>query len=315
MTRKIDDRKYIKYLLQSLNVNDLKQICRDFGIKGFSKFKKAELVDFILDSLSEEEYSEFINQKELDIIKGGIDLAIKKINGEDRESLTGIKIVNPDRHEIELSFKGFNWEINSFLSITPKNIEDPERDCDCRIGSNMGFCSHFWIAFILSLKEDFLKLSDWTLTALPDDFKEKIKPIKLSISSGKGEGGEAEDKISLVDESSDSSVLMKHSGKSITIYESTVTEVVERQSEFQDNITTYYHVSLKDIKLGPRVAKKSDFKEEDVVNIDKLKLRISEKLQNENNLKEGDKINLNGKLDKDNFWGMLVKNIRKVQKI
>ena len=166
MNRAIDDRTYLKYLLQYLNVDDLKQICRDFDIKGFSKFKKSELIDFILDSLAEEEFEELLKQKEIEIVSAGIDLAIKKINGEDRESVSEIKIINPENHEIELKFKGWNWETESFLSITHKNIKNPERDCDCRIGANMGFCSHFWIGFIYSLKQKWFKLEDWNLTAL-----------------------------------------------------------------------------------------------------------------------------------------------------
>jgi len=128
MNRVMDDRTYLKFLLQYLNIDNLKQICRDFEIKGFSKLKKSELIDFILDSLAEEEYKELLQQKEIEIISNGINLAIKKINGEDRESVAEIKVVNPDNHEIELSFKGWNWEVKSFLSITTKNIQNPERD-------------------------------------------------------------------------------------------------------------------------------------------------------------------------------------------
>ncbi|MFX1481503.1 MAG: Rho termination factor N-terminal domain-containing protein [Promethearchaeota archaeon] len=315
LKRQIDNRKYLNYLLQSLSVDKLKQVCRDFEIKGYSKLKKSDLVDFILDSLSEEELEELILQKEIEIISDEINLAFKKINGEDRESLSEIKIVNPKNHEIELTFKGFNWEVSSYLSITPQNIQDPERDCDCRIGSNMGFCSHFWIGFILSLKEGFLKLEDWTLTKLPEDFKARIKSIKIATTEAAGAQAKSTSKISLVDESSDNAELMKFLNSSVTIYEGEIEEITQRQSEFQGNINIFYHVSLKDIKLGPRIYRKVDFRQEDIVSIEKLKIRISEKLQNDNKLKVKDKISVNGKLDKDNFWGILVKNIRKVEKL
>jgi len=315
MKRQMDNKKYLNYLLQSLNVDDLKQICRDFEIKKFSRLKKSELVEFILDSLSEEELEELIVQKELEIISDGINLALKKINGEDRESVSDINIVNPENHEIEISFKGFNWEVSSFLSITPKNINDPDRDCDCRIGSNMGFCSHFWVGFILSLKEGFFKLKDWALTNLPDNFNDLVKSVKISTAGTGGEQSQEAGKISLVDESSDSAVLMKFLNNSITIYEGEILDIVERQSEFQGNVTIYYHITLKNVRLGPRVYRKSDFREEDIVNVEKLNIRISEKLQNEEKLKVSDKLSLNGKLDKDNFWGIMVKNIRKVQKL
>ena len=312
MKRQLDDKTYLKHLLQFLNVDGLKQVCRDFEIKGFSKFKKSELLDFILDSIAEEELEDLIKEKELEIISDGINLALKKINGEDRETITDINIVNPKNHEVEIKFKGFNWETSSYLSITPKNINDPERDCDCRIGSNLGFCSHFWVGFILSLKEGYFKLSDWTLTTLPDNFEENLKPIKISTpsTSGKGSG-----KRILVNESSDSGMLKNFIDKSITIYEGKISEIVERQSEFQGNISIYYHITLEEIRLGPRISRKSDFREEDIEKIDKLKIRVSERLQDENKLILGDKIKVNGKLDKDNFWGLMVKNIRKVEKI
>ncbi|MFX0187657.1 MAG: Rho termination factor N-terminal domain-containing protein [Candidatus Hodarchaeota archaeon] len=312
MSRKMDDKIYLSYLFQSLKVDDLKKICRDFEIKGYSKLKKTELIDFILDSLANEEISELLKQKELEIISSEINLALKKINRENRESISKIEIVNQDNHEIEILFKGFNWEVTSFLSITKENIENPERDCDCRIGSNMGFCNHFWVGFIFSLKEGYFKLSDWTLTLLPDDFKEKIKSIKLS----KGEIGEGKaESVSIVDESSDSFQLMGHIDKSITVYEGEIENILERQQDFQGNITTYYVITLKNAKFGPRVQKKSDFREEDIEKIEKLKLRISEKLKNDHDLKNGDKIGGNGKLTKDNLLGFIVKNIRKIEKI
>ncbi|MBA7584492.1 hypothetical protein ES708_26447 [subsurface metagenome] len=177
LNKKLDDKIYLNYLLQSLNVNDLKQMCRDFELKGYSKLKKTELVGFILDSLAEEELKELVEQKELEIISNEIQIAIKIINGSYRETISAIKIVNEKNHEIELLFKGFNWEVSSYLSITPENIDDPERDCDCRIGSNNGFCSHFWVGLIFSLKHNYFKLSDWKLTVLPKDFEKKIAII------------------------------------------------------------------------------------------------------------------------------------------
>ncbi|MFX0155730.1 MAG: Rho termination factor N-terminal domain-containing protein [Candidatus Hodarchaeota archaeon] len=314
MNKKLDDRTYLKFLLQYLGVDDLKQICRDFDIKGFSKLKKLELIDFILDSLAEEEFKELLQQKEFEIISAGIDLAIKKINGEDRESITEIKIVNPSNHEIELKFKGWNWETQSYLSINPKNIANPERDCDCRIGANLGFCSHFWVGFIYSLKQNWFKLDDWTLTVLPDDFEKKIKTIKL-IEAQLGEKGDIKEKAAvLVDESSSGAKLMKYLNSSITVYEADITEIVEKESEFQGNITIFYMASLNNLKFGPKLKKTSDYREEDTEHVENIKVRISQKLQSENSFTKGDKISFSGKLVKDNFWGYTVKNVRSIKK-
>ena len=311
MSRKIDDRTYLTYLLQYFNVDNLKQICREFGIKGFSKLKKAELIDFILDSLAEEEMAELLKQIELEIISDGIKVALKKINGEDpRESIDRIKIVNSEEHEIEILFKGMSWEITSFLSITDENIGNPERDCDCRIGSNMGFCNHFWVGFIYSLKQNWFKLKDWTLTQLPEDFNQKIKSIKIATTTASGDRTEG---AGLVDESSNGFQLVGLLNTSVTVYEGEVTDVVEKQAEFQGNVTTFYIVSLKNLRFGPKITKKSEYREEDVKEAESLKLRVSQKLHDESDLKNGMKLKFNGKLVKDRVWGFIVKNVRKIE--
>jgi hypothetical protein len=88
----------------------------------------------------------------------------------------------------------------------------------------------------------------------------------------------------------------------------------KKEQDFQGNITVYYIVSLKNVKIGPRIQKKSDFKEEDIKKIDDLNLRISERLYDNNDLKQGMKLSANGKLTKDNFLKMyIVKNIRKIE--
>ncbi len=309
MNREIDDRTYLNFLLQSLNVDDLKQICRDFEIKGFSKLKKSELIDFILDSLAEEEFKELLKQKELEIISNGINLALKKINGEDRESIADIRIVNPNEHEIELQFKGWNWEVSSFLSITDKNISDPERDCDCRIGSEMGFCSHFWIGFIYSLKQGWLKIKDWTLTILPEDFEEKIKNIALT------EAKIGEKSKVLIDETSTKAKLMNYIDSRITIYDGEISDIERRESEFQGNITIFYLITLKNVRFGPQLKKKSDYNEDDIDTIENLRIRVSDNAFEKIKLSVGDKISCNGGVNKDNFWGLMLKRVSKLQKL
>jgi hypothetical protein len=44
MKRKIDDKTYLNYLLQSLTVTELKMICKDIRLVGYSKLKKLELI-------------------------------------------------------------------------------------------------------------------------------------------------------------------------------------------------------------------------------------------------------------------------------
>jgi hypothetical protein len=307
--RQVDNRTYLKYLFQSLNVDKLKEICKDFKIKGYSRFNKNDLIEFILDSLSEEEISALIKKKELEIISEGINSAIEKINGQDRESITFIKVVNPDIHEIELKFKGFNWETESYLIINDRNINNPERDCDCRIGAAMGFCSHFWVGFIFALKKGFFTLSDWNLTYLPEDFEKEIQSINISNLDDTEE-------VKLVDKNSNDYLFQKYLDQSITIYEAEVTNIEEKEQVFQENVTKYFIGSLKNVRLGPRVQKKDDFDQSDISNFEELSIRISERLQEKLNLIAGNKINLNGKLTRDNFLNLyIVKNIRKINTI
>jgi hypothetical protein len=316
MKRKVNDRTYLNYLLYSLNVDDLKEICRDFNIKGFSKLKKSELINFILDSLAEEEIKELINQKELEVISEGIDLALKKINYEDRENIVEIRIVNPVEHEVEILFKGWNWDTTSFLSIRSENIDDPERDCDCRIGAAMGFCSHFWVGFIFSLKQEFFKLKDWNLTILPPDFEEKVKNIVLSTQPGLEKEGGVPKSVTLIDESSEDFLINEFLDKSITVYEGKISNLEKKEQDFQGNITVYYIITLKDVKFGPKIQRKSDFKEENLRLVESLNLRLSEKLYSENELEKGNRVSASGKLSKDNFLKLyIVKNIRKIEKL
>lgn len=300
MNREIDDKTYLKYLLQSLNAENLKSICKDFDIKGYSKYKKSELIDFILDSLAEEELKELLKQNEEEIISKDIQTAIAKINGEDRESITNIKVVDDKNHEIELKFKGFNWDSASYLSITSKNIHDPERDCDCRVGSNMGFCNHFWVGFIYSLKKNYFKLSDWKLTTLPRDFGKKVE--KIVIKDG-----------NLINEGAVSSLLARH--KRITIYDAEITGIEEKEDDYQGNVTIFYLITLKDIEFGPQLKKKSDYRKEDIENVDKLILRVSENLYSSDDFKLGDKILCNGGVNKDFRLGYILKRVTGLKKV
>ncbi len=311
MSRKISDEVYLKYLLLSLNKDELKEICRSFNIKGFSKFGKEDLTNFLIDSLAEEEVAELLKEREMDIISREIDRAFNIIRGDERESVQNIKIINPKEHEIEIKFKGFRWTNELYLSIKDTNIFDPERICECRIGSAGGFCPHFWVGFIVSLKKGFFDLKIWTTTKIPKDFKEQLKNIQIStISKDK-----SIEQLRIFDVTSDDVRLLKFLNSRITIYDGTVTDLEFKEDDFQGNITRYYIATLKNGKLGPQIKKKSDFNENQLEEFEEIKARISEKKHIGANLKVGDIISLNGSLTKDNFLDALVlKRVTKIQK-
>ncbi|MHA1379498.1 MAG: Rho termination factor N-terminal domain-containing protein [Candidatus Helarchaeota archaeon] len=310
MVDKIDDKEYLKYLFQALNLKELKQTCKDFGIRGYSKYKKAELIDFIIDSMSDEEIEDVLKNRELEIISKEINEALKIIDASGRETISDIRIKDPDNHEIEIDFKGFNWEVSSYLSITKENITNPERDCDCRIGSQGGFCPHFWVGFIFSLKEKYFDLKDWKMTKIPKDFKNQIESISITQLGGVETKTKS---ATLINDSSVASKVSQFLDSRVTI-EGAIKKITKREQDYQGHVTTYYVLSLETVKIGPEVKKKSDFDESKIEEIPDINVRLSEKNFEKTTLKEGDKIKCNGRLEKDNFWGYILKRTSKLQK-
>jgi len=311
MPREIPDDEYLKLLLPSLNVDELKEICRSFKLKGYSKFGKNDLIDFIMDSTAEEEHAEILKDKELAIISNGINKALDKIRAVNREIVEKIRISKPKDHEIELSFKGMTWKIESYISIKDENISNPERYCDCRIGSAGGFCPHFWVGFITSLKKGYFKLKDWNLTNLPKDFSKKIKNISISsISKEKGV-----EELSIFDEGSGDLKLMKYLNSRTTVYDGTLSDFALKEQEFQGNITRYYLTTLKNGRIGPQLKKKSDYDESQLIDFEEVKARISENKFEDADLQKGDVVTLSGGLNKDTFLNALIlKRVTKIKK-
>jgi hypothetical protein len=94
----------------------------------------------------------------------------KIIYQKGKEKIIEKKITNRDTKELELACEkkiGENtWKTATYLSMS--NIDNPERDCDCLVGSNAGFCPHFWILFINACAEGLIDVGNWRLTYFPD---------------------------------------------------------------------------------------------------------------------------------------------------
>ena len=82
--RIVSDKAYIRKLLNLKTNEQLKQICRDFHIRGFSKYGKNELVDFVHRSLTREQLQEIFEIPIKEIYTRGIKTVItwnlKEIN-------------------------------------------------------------------------------------------------------------------------------------------------------------------------------------------------------------------------------------------
>jgi hypothetical protein len=181
--REVSDRDYFSYLLTSLNKDEMKQICRENGIRGYSYLRRNELIRLVERSLSDEARHLVIKNNEREIMQKAINLAFNKIYLNENERLESITVVDEEAHKLQLKFVGFGWQIESSLSITSTNMHDPERSCGCQIGRNMGFCNHFWVGFIFSVKKGWLNPNDWTLTPLLADFSQKVDDLSIENTS------------------------------------------------------------------------------------------------------------------------------------
>ena len=104
MIKKLSTYDYIHKLLDLKTKDQLKQICRDYIIKGFSKYGKAELVDFIHNSLTEEQLEKIFEIPEYLIytkdINSVLDWELEKI-------YEIIKNVYPGYHAVNIEKKEF----------------------------------------------------------------------------------------------------------------------------------------------------------------------------------------------------------------
>lgn len=125
--------------------------------------------------MTDEEERDVINDNEKRFVPKAIKKAFNILENKERE-INSIKIVDASINEIEFRFKGRPL---FYISITPDNISNPDRDCNCSIGVTQGFCGHFWVGFIYSLKQGYFDVSDWTLFPLPDDLMDDIRKLKL----------------------------------------------------------------------------------------------------------------------------------------
>jgi len=164
--RSITNEKYLSYLLQSLTIPELKAICKDYSLRGYSNFKKQDLIEFITLNLSRDEQHYYLLENEETIILKELRSALEIIYQKGKEKIIEKKITNRDTKELELACEkkiGENtWKTTTYLSML--NVSDPERDCDCLVGSNSGFCPHFWVLFIKACAEGLMDVGNWRLT-------------------------------------------------------------------------------------------------------------------------------------------------------
>ncbi len=152
--------EFIPLILHAFPLEDLKVLCREHNLKGFSRFKKAELVPFIQTSLAEEELTKVLVTQGQQVMEKTIDLAVAIATGKEiREKLREITDAGGI---ISLDFKGLQWTQATTVKDPSKGDTLPIWTCTCRTAQDGGVCSHFYIASV-SLNQ----LHGWSLNSLP----------------------------------------------------------------------------------------------------------------------------------------------------
>lgn len=176
--RKIGDKEYLTYLLQSLTVNDMIGLCKQFGLRKYSGLTRDKLIEFIPHSMMEFETRDAIKKLEQEIISKGLKNALLSLK---KMSTKKIEVKFIEGLLIQITTINFdNRQIKSTLQIAPSNLDNPLRHCECKVGRKRGFCTHFWYGMIFALKTERFNISDWTLTILPKNLEKLIEPIQVN---------------------------------------------------------------------------------------------------------------------------------------
>ncbi len=156
----MQDSDLIELILHAFPLEDLKELCREHNLKGFSRFKKADLVPFIKTSLSEEELTKVLSTQGQVVLDKTVELAVAIATGKEiREKLREVTDV---AGVVTIDFKGLQWTQTTTVKEPLKGELMPSWTCTCRTAQDGGVCPHFFIAAV-SLNQ----LHGWSLDSLP----------------------------------------------------------------------------------------------------------------------------------------------------
>jgi len=176
----LDKLEQTKIYLLAFTIQDLKDICKQYRIKGFSNLNKEDIINLILKSIPNNIFHSFlkdIEQKSLNSIISLVPKYFKKENPTKLESLQ----FDDKNNIIMLNFKGFKWEIYTniqFLNLE-KNVEPLKFkfNCTCEYAKEGGFCSHFWLGMIWGFRKFSINTSRWGKSNLPEIFNELVNKL------------------------------------------------------------------------------------------------------------------------------------------
>ena len=136
-------------------MSELKKKCKIWGIRGYSKYNKADLIEFIISQRSDEEMRKFMEtegtEKLLEVFKDALDLM-------DGKSVSGEKFsyIESNEGKYTMAFDGMNW--NTVTHVVPEKICAPdfEYNCECRNFNAGGLCIHYWFFVLYGLVTEII---------------------------------------------------------------------------------------------------------------------------------------------------------------
>jgi len=177
--REVKSRVFLKYLLQSLTINEMNGICKLHKIKGYSVFIREKLIELIIKSLSEFQVRDLIRKYEVEIISRTMKHALfTMLNLGKKDDINKIRVTMLDSNKIRIIYT--KWDKTQIKHITDfSSMEDPLRVCECKEGKNGGFCAHSWYGVFFAFKRNIIKIADWNLTLLPKNLEKILQSVKV----------------------------------------------------------------------------------------------------------------------------------------
>ncbi len=173
-----------KIYLLAFTVQDLKGICKKYGIRGFSNLNKDDIINLILKSIPNNIFPSFLKDLEQKSLNSIISLVPKYFKKENPTKLESLQF-DDKNNIIRLIFKGFKWEIYTniqFLNLEKKT--EPlnfKYKCNCVYAKEGGFCSHFWVGMIWGFRKFNINASRWDKFNLPEIFDELINNLDFKF--------------------------------------------------------------------------------------------------------------------------------------
>ena len=179
-----DKLEQAKIYLLAFTVQDLKDICKKYRIKGFSNLNKDDIINLILKSIPNNMFHSFLKDLEQKSLNSIISLVPKYFKKENPTKLESLQF-DDKNNIIMLIFKGFKWEI--YTNIQFLNLEkrtEPLKfkyKCTCEYAKDGGFCSHFWVGMIWGFHKFNINASRWDKFNLPEIFNELVDKLDFNF--------------------------------------------------------------------------------------------------------------------------------------